>query len=589
MTGPFVVPAPYIRGYPNGTPVQPTDAFVINRAGVGTMYVTGLSGTPPLTPGTFTDTTIVVDDTGQIIQITTGPGGLSPIAFQVGLTADVDMTSGNSPGEINIPFNTNTGSASGGNPVCFDPDGVVNFNYLLPVPAAPLEPATVTATISGSLLDVTATSGIAGVGMTVTGAGVPPGVTIISIASGSGGIGTYNLSQVVTISTPETMVLAFYGSVFVAPVTGIYYLYAHAYIRTEISYDIAPGPSIAMFFQQYNADGTFVSNVEADTYVPNPATDSSRQFSASIDGQFAMTEGDFVFVVADDVTPYPAGVGTGLTILAYGTLFGGFGPTTGAGIPPPPPPYLIDAVAVDSSTYLSINSLTAAASTQALSFSVWLYFQDGQFNNRTIFVTDPAATYTNTLYSSTSSPNIMECDLWDVTGTTDTLEVTDGASSHTDWTGVWVNFMGSFDTSEADPNKRAKFLVNGIDFTDKLSIGYPAFDMVFDALPFFLFSDTGLFSVNFEGYAAEIWIAPGQSLLDGHGNIPASTIGKFINGLGKPVSLGANGQIPTGAPPAIYLSLAVGNPASDFATNLGTGGDFTITGALTTAPSSPSD
>ena len=42
MTGPFVVPAPYIRGYPNGTPVQPTDAFVIDRAGVGTMYVTGL-------------------------------------------------------------------------------------------------------------------------------------------------------------------------------------------------------------------------------------------------------------------------------------------------------------------------------------------------------------------------------------------------------------------------------------------------------------------------------------------------------------------------------------------------------------------
>lgn len=38
---PNTVP-PTIRAYNNGSPVQPTDAFVIDRIGVGTMYVTGL-------------------------------------------------------------------------------------------------------------------------------------------------------------------------------------------------------------------------------------------------------------------------------------------------------------------------------------------------------------------------------------------------------------------------------------------------------------------------------------------------------------------------------------------------------------------
>ncbi len=38
---PNTVP-PTIRAYVNGTPVQATDAFVIDRIGVGTMYVTGL-------------------------------------------------------------------------------------------------------------------------------------------------------------------------------------------------------------------------------------------------------------------------------------------------------------------------------------------------------------------------------------------------------------------------------------------------------------------------------------------------------------------------------------------------------------------
>jgi hypothetical protein len=78
---------------------------------------------------------------------------------------------------------------------------------------------------------------------------------------------------------------------------------------------------------------------------------------------------------------------------------------------------------------------------------------------------------------------------------------------------------------------------------------------------------------------ADLWIAPGISLLDGSGDIPLATRRKFIDALGKPVFLGANGELATGTAPAVFLS----GDASTFATNLGTGGAFATTGTLTDA------
>jgi hypothetical protein len=60
---------------------------------------------------------------------------------------------------------------------------------------------------------------------------------------------------------------------------------------------------------------------------------------------------------------------------------------------------------------------------------------------------------------------------------------------------------------------------------------------------------------------------------------------KFISAAGKPVSLGANGSIPTGSQPIIYLA----NPTATWQNNLGSGGNFTENGALTDASTSPSD
>lgn len=60
---------------------------------------------------------------------------------------------------------------------------------------------------------------------------------------------------------------------------------------------------------------------------------------------------------------------------------------------------------------------------------------------------------------------------------------------------------------------------------------------------------------------------------------------KFIDAAGKPADLGETGQLPLGAAPLGFFS----GPTVSWHTNKGTGGGFTMIGALSDAPTSPSD
>lgn len=83
----------------------------------------------------------------------------------------------------------------------------------------------------------------------------------------------------------------------------------------------------------------------------------------------------------------------------------------------------------------------------------------------------------------------------------------------------------------------------------------------------------------FEGDMAELYFAPGQYL---DFSVEANRR-KFITWSGVPEDLGSDGSTPTGAAPAIYMS----GDSSNFATNQGSGGAFTVSGTLTDAATTP--
>jgi hypothetical protein len=80
---------------------------------------------------------------------------------------------------------------------------------------------------------------------------------------------------------------------------------------------------------------------------------------------------------------------------------------------------------------------------------------------------------------------------------------------------------------------------------------------------------------------ADFYSAPGQFL---DLSIEANRH-KFISASGKPVDLGSDCSNPTGTGPAICFS----GDSTGFATNKGTGGAFTLIGALMDASTSPSN
>ena len=65
----------------------------------------------------------------------------------------------------------------------------------------------------------------------------------------------------------------------------------------------------------------------------------------------------------------------------------------------------------------------------------------------------------------------------------------------------------------------------------------------------------------------------------------ASNRDKFRDGSGKPVSLGSDGSLPTGTAPIIYFN----GDSTNFQTNQGTGGAYSVTGSLTDCSTSPTD
>lgn len=263
------------------------------------------------------------------------------------------------------------------------------------------------------------------------------------------------------------------------------------------------------------------------------------------------------------------------------------------------PVYATGAVSFDgATTWLTNAALNAGTDSRYFSFSGWFQF-NGNFTTSTMFVNNPGGPAETSGYSPSFSASILH-------NAGGNLSLNGGQSfgvspEHYVYCealypapSTWVHVMGSLDCY--DPTNSGKQIIalyiNGVNVTLFVDSELSADVNLINGLNFWIGTDT--FDDIFLGDMADLWIAPRIYFIDSStgnvGNIPAATVAKFRNPVtGKPVDLGADGSIPTGTAPTIFLRRAPLAAASTFATNLGTGGDFTITGALTNAPSSPSD
>ena len=135
---------------------------------------------------------------------------------------------------------------------------------------------------------------------------------------------------------------------------------------------------------------------------------------------------------------------------------------------------------------------------------------------------------------------------------------------------VWHHVCVSLDTSAATS---CHYFVDYADEVNYEGGNYSGGDIPLSSTNHWIGSDrNGSRSMlNFSIY--ELWVAWGQYL-------DISVVGnrrKFIDASGAPVGLGSDGSTPTGTAPLIYMT---GTP-SEFVTNLGTGGNYSVqNGAL---------
>lgn len=142
---------------------------------------------------------------------------------------------------------------------------------------------------------------------------------------------------------------------------------------------------------------------------------------------------------------------------------------------------------------------------------------------------------------------------------------------------TWKHFLASWDTNTAGARH-----IYISDAADTSVSTFTAGDLDWTNSDFRVGADIGAGGSKINGCLAEFYFT--TSWLDI--SVTANRR-KFITAAGTPEYLGKVGEIPLGTVPLVYLSRRFGEAASVFATNRGTGGNFTITGSLDPSSSNP--
>lgn len=236
-----------------------------------------------------------------------------------------------------------------------------------------------------------------------------------------------------------------------------------------------------------------------------------------------------------------------------------------------PAPYLIDAVNFDSTDRMTAT-LVGPANSKLFTLAVWFLYEGSSANSTILQIGG------NTEASGVFRLAFLPDDTLQIIGRNAALTtILDLSTSATFVDGRWHQVLVSVDLTGA-----VQLYIDG--FSDLVLNTF-----VNDTINFAAAVGTTIGSMlagvaPFTGGLAQVAFLPGVYVdLSVQANLD-----KFRSVLAQPVNLGADGSTAFGAPALVLQNILDGEAPANFATNAGTGGNFLITGTLTTYPSSPS-
>lgn len=257
----------------------------------------------------------------------------------------------------------------------------------------------------------------------------------------------------------------------------------------------------------------------------------------------------------------------------------------------PPPHYVAKAVNFQAGAWLSADGDLLTPESSFISFSWWVYYPTADVLN------DANDTFGFFVNSGANGGAALGNDWNTSTDVSLGALFTNGNASRYAFVspagvlspGQWYNFLGSIDVGHDAGLRVTQFYLN-----DVTPAGMSSSNGIDTGVAFTIptskttGTDTATTTIVSQGnslhdeWVSDPWIAPGV-LIDF--SVEANRR-KFISASGKPVYLGANGELPTGTAPLLFFS----GDADHIGTNRGTSPlTFVTNGTLTNASTSPSD
>lgn len=223
--------------------------------------------------------------------------------------------------------------------------------------------------------------------------------------------------------------------------------------------------------------------------------------------------------------------------------------------------------------YMTRGALTGAVDSKTGILSAWIRLDGGDGTDMMIF--DGIAGLLSGLQRTIGNKFLIE---FQSPGSTGAAELSIITTSSYVASATWRHVLFSWDTAAL----ASHCYVNDVNDKGAVTISNIALDYT-DAN--WAIGTAQALDKRLNGCLAEFYFAPGQYL----DFAVVANRRKFISAKGKPVHLGVNGALPTGTAPIIYLGVRKEEAVGNFSINRGTGGNFTITGTLDPASTSPSN